>query len=295
MAERIPVDEKVLEQRIDEMWGKVTLYNCYQLFVQLSSKKMKNPAVEFAAQAKAGKYNDLSDAEYQIELEKCKLKSKPWEDKPEADMLTLYFSATDMLPKNGIRTLVSNTNNALKAMGGADKMIASVYGIAITAMSFFTDPTISTLTSGTPDQNVDLGGLSFPRRFGVRFNSNYTAKYHFIGQQAVWSAYEDSDFKKDLGKEFYHEDLISREGWARYYFDGKFKNDVGYVKLEVKNPSSGALIRTFYFEFRKNYQTSLDGRVYVKDPVLEEKIIKNGILTEMRKFKIGRASCRERV
>ena len=125
MAERIPVDEKVLEQRIDVMWGKVTLYNCYQLFVQLSSKKMKNPAVEFAAQAKAGKYNDLSDAEYQIELEKCKLKSKPWEDKPEADMLTLYFSATDMLPKNSIRTLVSNTNNALKAMGGADKMIAS--------------------------------------------------------------------------------------------------------------------------------------------------------------------------
>lgn len=285
MAERIPVDEKILEQRIDNMWGKVTLYNCYQLFVQLSSKKMKNPAVEFAAQAKAGKYNDLSDAEYALELERCKLKSRPWEDKPEADMLSLYFSATDMLPKNGIRTLVSNTNNALKAMGGADKMIASVYGIAITAMSFFTDPTISTLTSGTPDQNVDLGGLSFPRRFGVRFSSNYMAKYHFVGQQAVWSAYADAEFKEDLGKDFYHEDLISREGWARYYFDGKFKDDIGYVKLEIKNPYSGALIRTFYFEFRKNYQTSLNGRVYVKDAILEEKIIKNGILTEMRKFK----------
>lgn len=152
-------------------------------------------------------------------------------------------------------------------------------------MSFFTDPTISTLTSGTLNQNVDLGGLSFPRRFGVRFNANYMAKYHFVGQQAVWSAYEDPDFKNSLGKDFYHEDMVTREGWARYYFDGKFKNDIGYVKLEIKNPSSGALIRTFYFEFRKNYQTSLDGRVYMKDPVLEEKIIKNGILTEMRKFK----------
>ena len=285
MAERTRIDDKVLEQKIDEMWGKVTLYNCYQLFVQLSSKKMKNPAVEFANQAKAGKFNDLSDAEYAIELEKVKNKAKLWEDKQDADLLTLYFSATDALPRNSMRTLVANANNALKAMGGADKMMASVYGIAITAMSFFTDPTISTLTSGTLNQNVDLGGLSFPRRFGVRFNSNYMEKYHFVGQQAVWSAYDDPEFKNDLGKDFYHEDMVSREGWARYYFDGKFKNDIGYVKLEIKNPSSGALIRTFYFEFQKNYQTSLDGRVYMKDPILEEKIVKNGILTEMRKFK----------
>ena len=285
MAERTRIDDKVLEQKIDEMWGKVTLYNCYQLFVQLSSKKMKNPAIEFANQAKAGKYNDLSDAEYAIELEKVKNKAKLWEDKQDADLLTLYFSATDALPRNSMRTLVANANNALKAMGGADKMMASVYGIAITAMSFFTDPTISTLTSGTLNQNVDLGGLSFPRRFGVRFNSNYIEKYHFVGQQAIWTAYDDPEFRNNLGKDFYHEDMISREGWARYYFDGKFKNDVGYVKLEIKNPSSGALIRTFYFEFQKNYQTSLDGRVYAKDPILEKKIIKNGILTEMRKFK----------
>lgn len=285
MAERTHLNEKVLEQRLDEMWGKVTLYNCYQLFVQLSSKKMKNPAVEFSNQAKAGKFNDLSDAEYQAELEKVKNKSKLWEDKPEADLLTLYFSATDMLPRNSMRTLVANANNALKAIGGAEKMLSSVYGIAITAMSFFTDPTISTLTSGTPNQNVDLGGMSFPRRMGVRFNSDYINKYHFVGQQAVWNAYEDIDFKNCLGKDFYHEDMVTREGWARYYFDGKFKNDIAYVKLEIKNPSNGSLIRTFYFEFKKNYQTSLDGRVYMKDPVLEEKIVKNGLLTELRKFK----------
>jgi hypothetical protein len=125
MAERTHTDQKVLEQKIDEMWGKVTLYNCYQLFVQLSSKKMKNPAAEFSAQAKAGKFNDLSDEAYAKELEKVKNKSKLWEDKPEADLLTLYFSATDALPKNSMRTLVSNANNALKSMGGAEKMMAS--------------------------------------------------------------------------------------------------------------------------------------------------------------------------
>lgn len=285
MAERTHIDDKVLEQKIDEMWGKVTLYNCYQLFVQLSSKKMKNPAVEFSNQAKAGKFNDLSDEEYEIELNKVKNKSKLWEDKPDADLLTLYFAATDALPKNSMRTLVSNANNALKSMGGAEKMMASVYGIAITAMSFFTDPTISTLTSGTLNQNVDLGSLSFPRRAGVRFNSDYIKKYHFVGLQCVWNAYEDIGFEKCLGKDFYHEDMVTREGWARYFFDGKFKNETAYLKLEIKNPSSGILVRTFFFEFKKNYQTSLDGRVYMKDPVLEEKIVKNGIITELRKFK----------
>ena len=163
--------------------------------------------------------------------------------------------------------------------------ITIVYGIAITAMSFFTDPTISTLTSGTLSQNVDLGSLSFPRRMGVRFNSDYAQQYHFVAQRAVWDAFEDENFEKCLGKAFHHEDMVTREGWARYYFDGKFESEVAYIRLEIKNPSSGNLIRTFYFKFKKDYQMSLDGRVYVKDPILEEKIVKNGILTEMRKFK----------
>lgn len=163
--------------------------------------------------------------------------------------------------------------------------ITIVYGIAITAMSFFTDPTISTLTSGTLTQNVDLGSLSFPRRMGVRFNSDFIQKYHFIGQQAVWDAFEDINFTKPLGKDFHHEDMVSREGWARYYFDGKFKSEIAYIRLEIRNPSTDNLIRTFYFMFRKTYQTSLDGRTYTKDPVLGEKIVKNGVLTELRKFK----------
>lgn len=133
-AERTNMEPKVLENKIDEMWGKVTLYNCYQLFVQLTSKKLKNPAVEFAKEAKAGKYDSLSDEEYDEKLTEVEAKSKLWEDKPETDLLTLYFNATDALPKNSMRNLVSNANNALRAMAGAEKMMASVYGIAITAM-----------------------------------------------------------------------------------------------------------------------------------------------------------------
>lgn len=284
-AEKTKMEDKILENQLDAMWGKVTLYNCYQLFVQLTSKKLKNPAVEFTKEVKAGKYNSLSDDEYAEKLEKIEAEAKLWEDRPEIDMLTLFFNATAALPKNQMRTLISNADNSLKAMAGAEKMLASVYGIAITAMSFFTDPTISTLTSGTPSQNVDLAGLSFPRRIGVKFHPAFIERYHLTGLQVKWQAYEDINFEKKMSKDFYHEDLVTREGWAKYYFKGIFPEDTAYLKLEIVNPQTGFLVKTLYFKFVKSYQTSLSGKTYVKDPVLGEKIVKNGLLTELRKVK----------
>lgn len=151
--------------------------------------------------------------------------------------------------------------------------------------SFFTDPTISTLTSGTPSQNVDLAGMSFPRRLGVRFNSDFVKRYHLTGMQAKWMSYEDKAFTKEMGKDFYHEDLVSSEGWAKYYFKGKYPKDTAYIKLQIVNPQTGMLIRTFYFQFIKSYLTSLDARYYVTDPVLGDKIVRNGVLTELRPVK----------
>ncbi len=141
--------------------------------MQLTAKKVKNPMKVLEGRAKAGEFGDPQgedfdvdayDAEREIAMKKAihwgTTDKAPGSD--ELDMLTLYFNATAGLPQNSMRTMVSNADNALRAMAGAEKMIASVYGIAITAMSFFTDPTISTLTSGAPSQNTDLGGLSFP-------------------------------------------------------------------------------------------------------------------------------------
>ena len=65
---------------------------------------------------------------------KEKAKAEIWDSQPQADVLTLYFNATDRLPRNQMRTLVGNANSALRSMGGAEKMLSSVYGIAITAM-----------------------------------------------------------------------------------------------------------------------------------------------------------------
>lgn len=281
-AEKTRMDNRTLETKLDELWGRVTLYNCYQFFTELSSKKLKNPAVEFTKEVKAGKYSDLSQDEYDKLLEEVEKKSALWEDKPEADLLTLYFNASSMLPQNQIRTLAGNANKSLRSMAGAEKMMASVYGIAITAMSFFTDQTISTLTSGTPSQNVDLAGLSFPRRLGFRMQADFIKKYHLLGMQCKWQAYSDAGFTESLGKDFYHEDLINRAGWARFYFKGIFPEEVAYLKCDIVNPQTEQLVRTFYFRFQKMYQTTLSGRMYMKDPILGNKIVKNGVMTELR-------------
>ena len=287
LAARTDMDPKILDKRLDEMWGKVTLYNCYQLFVQLTAKKMKNPIKLVEQRLQSGEFGDPegddfdSDA-YYTEMSAAEERAFLWDDKPELDQLTLFFNATAALPRNSMRTEVANADNALRAMGAAEKMLASVYGIAITAMSFFADPTIATLTSGTPSQNTDLGGLSFPRRMGVRFGMNYLKRDHLVGAQAKWDAFEDAGFKTPLGKDFEHSDIVSREGWARYYFKGKFAGDVAYLRLRLQNSQTGMLVRTFYFRFTKDYQTSLNGQYFVTDPITNEKIVKNGLLVELK-------------
>lgn len=284
----------VIDTLVDQLWGKVTLYNSYQLFVQLTAKKRESPKKKFQKEYKEclsddgkgfkpdSKFGMMSNDEFKEYQENVILQDQLWDGSDEIDLLTLYFNATDRLPRNSMRTLVGNANNALKAMGGAEKMMASVYGIAITAMSFFADPTISTLTSGTPSQNVDLAGLSFPRRIGVRLHPSFIEKYHLTGLQCRWQAFADPNFEQSLGRDFYHEDLISREGWARFYFKGILPRMTSYFRLQILNPQTGVLVRTLYFRFDKAYQTSLDGRQYVTDPILDQKIIKNGSLTEYR-------------
>ncbi|MFJ2824581.1 type IV secretory system conjugative DNA transfer family protein [Streptomyces toxytricini] len=280
------MDPALLEQKLDDLWGKVTLYNCYQLFVQMSSKKIKNPEAELEKRVKAGEFENDADALAE-EQEKAAARAFMWEGKADQDMLSLYFNASEALPRNNMRTMVGNAHNALRSMAGAEKMLASVYGIAITAMSFFTDPTISTLTSGKPSQNTDLAGLSFPRRLGVRFAPNYVKRDHLVGQQAVWSAYADPMFTKNLGEDFEHEEIVGREGWARYNFKGKFPGNEAWLKLELVNPQTKMLVRTFYFSFTKTHQVSLNGRHYVVEPVTGKKIVKNGVMRELKPVREG--------
>ena len=154
-------------------------------------------------------------------------------------------------------------------------------------MSFFTDPTISTLTSGTPSQNVDLAGISFPRRLGFRMASKFFKDYHLLGAQAIWQAYSKPTFagKDSLGPMFHHEALLDRTRWAKMYFKGIFPQNRVYLKCTLQDTKTGMHIVSFFFEFDKSYQTSLSGRTYIKDPILDKRIIKDGVLYELRPYK----------
>ena len=144
-AEKTNMDPKVLDSKLDQMWGHVTLYNCYQLFVSLSSKKMKNPHVQFVKDNDAGKFElggvridpktgeqvmvprgeePLTKEEWEERLAAAKKDAELWEDKAEIDLLTLYFNATAALPRNQMRTLIANADNSLRSMGAAEKMLA---------------------------------------------------------------------------------------------------------------------------------------------------------------------------
>lgn len=287
-ADRENWDAGRLKTTLDAMWGKVTLFNCYQFFVQLSAKKLKDPRSKVDEDVKNGKYPEVEDensedyARFVEAKEKAEEESVIWDDNKELDMLTLFFNATDALPKNSMRDLVGNADKSLRSMGAAEKMLASVYGIAITAMSFFTDPTISTLTSGTPDQNFDLSCMSFPRRFGVRLSDNYVAKRKLIGAGVKWTTYSDPQFKNRLeGDDFMHTDTVGRDNWARFFMAGKLDNDVSYFKLELRSNGTNLLLDELYFKFVKGYQTNLSGQSYMKDPVNGGKIVKDGLLIEL--------------
>lgn len=299
------IDQSVIDTQLDQLWGKVTLYNCYQFFVRLSSKKIKNPINKLKEDDKSGDLlkavkDDLANEgitedspdfdqkkreKIQERADKAQREAELWNDQPEIDELSLFFNATDVLPRSSMRDLVANANNSLKAMGGSDKTISSVYGIAITSMAFFTDPTISTLTSGTPSQNVDLAGVSFPRRIGFRMASKFAKDWNITGQQCVWDAFSDPEFKHNLGKKFHYEGLVNRTRWAIYFISGIFPQDTVYIRCTLRNIQTQMETEEFYFEFVKGYKTSLSGRTYIKNPILGTKIIKDGTLYELRPFK----------
>ena len=86
-----------LNRALDKSWGHVTLYNVYQMMIQLAAKKSKN--------------QDL------IHLD---------DDDPsdEKDFLTLFFDATAKLPSNKLRISTANQDKSLRAMSQSEKTIA---------------------------------------------------------------------------------------------------------------------------------------------------------------------------
>ena len=124
-------DPKVLSSQLDQLWGKCTLYNAYQFFTNTTSKKLKNPVAILGAKMKADlekteDQRDHTNAEWEEKMDLAQKQSEAWDGAEEADIMTLYSNATAKLPRNSMRTMVSNADSSLRAMGGAEKMISSL-------------------------------------------------------------------------------------------------------------------------------------------------------------------------
>lgn len=160
--------------------------------------------------------------------------------------------------------------------------IAIVYGISLTAIKFFADDNISHLTSGRPSQNFDIMGMSFPRRFEVKLDSEYAKDAGLRAQGYEWTAYSDPELKHDLGKGFRYSNVISADGWMSYVTKEIFPQDVVYLKLRVYEQTTNLTVHTWYFRFKKNYQMTLDGRSYVMDTVSNARVVQDGDLVQVQ-------------
>jgi type IV secretory pathway TraG/TraD family ATPase VirD4 len=193
---------------LDALWAGVTLYNTFQMFITLSSVNVARPAARAKAFTDAcATVDPVSGGSPQndalrvlaplIEAETQTLWNGHSDD--NMDGLSLYFRAMRHLPVSETRQRAINEDASLRAMGGSERTISSVYGIALAAMTYFSDPTVMALTSGPPSETVDISGLSFPRRLAVRFDPQYVRDRALGGSQVRWSAYADPLFSRPLG------------------------------------------------------------------------------------------------
>ena len=66
-----------------------------------------------------------TNEEWDEKMDLAQKQAEAWDGADEADIMTLYSNATAKLPRNSMRTMVSNADSSLRAMGGAEKMISS--------------------------------------------------------------------------------------------------------------------------------------------------------------------------
>lgn len=161
------VPQEIIDQEIDNLYSKVTLFNIYRLIGDLASKVSKDEAF---------------------------INVNP-DDPPitEKDLLTLMFDAMAMLPTNDLRSKAITANNAIKQVASAEQTIAGIYATLLTGLSVYADDTAIALMSGGLSDSFDITGLGFPRRFGVKFEDSFITKFKVLDELCKWEVYRDPE------------------------------------------------------------------------------------------------------
>jgi len=279
-------DEATIGREIDEMWGKVTMFNVYQMITTMSRREVE--------------YKDPDGAEDA--------------DPEQLTQLTAFFKLTDKLPLNKMRVITMQQSDAMREMAGSEKTRATVYGIALTAMLFFTEGPITAITSASPRQSLDPVSLAFPRRLRFKLNSEFLKENRLNDRKVQFSAYRDPFFtdqiKTDNPIDFEHTTRFDEIGWAEFRFKGIFEEythieeDDGsvtaipkpiYIKMEVVDDRSNLVMHKYYFEFMRGYAKTVDNKHFIRNPhdgrrVEKDGTIRVGIIDKNKGFVKGNAN-----
>ena len=252
IGHRDNVPQEIIDAEIDNLYGKVTLFNIYKLIGELAAKISKDE-----------QFINVNPDDPAV---------------TEKDLLTLMFDAMAMLPVNDLRSKAITANNAIKQVASAPQTIAGIYATLLTGLSVYADDTAIALMSGGLSESFDITGVGFPRRFGVRFDDAFLKKFRILGELCTWTIYRDSRLTKPYGDEdFMHQEKLAPSGWTWCFFAGILDQEVSYVKLAIT--VGGVVAKEFHFRLTKGYKT-FDDISYVIDPITKKKIVAGGTLEE---------------
>lgn len=291
-VDREDLDEASMSRDLDNKWRHVTMYNAYQMLTVMSRKE-----VWFNEEAvRTGKMYQNGKLISQRELANKEIMEEQYDLPPseQVTQLTAFFKLMSLMPDNKMRTMTLQQNDAMKLMADSEKTRATVYGIALVAMLFFTRRPITAITSASPHQSLDPLSLPFPRRLRFKFNIDYIHKFNLKGQQLIFESFRDPEMtdKIEDGDDFEHRTRVDELGWVEYRFKGiydEYDVEHAFDGSEVKIPrpiyikmtmlsANGLVMDRFYFEFKRGYAKTADGKQFLGNPRTGERIEKDGTL-----------------
>ncbi|HFO1542025.1 TPA: TraM recognition domain-containing protein [Staphylococcus aureus] len=298
-------DESTIARDLDNMWGKVTMFNVYQMLTSMSRREVvfvkkaiensDNLSSDDIAKIQAG----ITEEDENGNLVKKPFKSKKGIEYTASDLeqlteLSAFFKLMTYMPENKMRTITLQQSDAINLMSQSEKTTATVYGIALVAMLFFTNGPITAITSASPRQSLDPLSLAFPRRLRFKVNQSFLKMHKLNGRKVKFDAFRDPAMTDQIvGDDFEHETKLDSLGWVEFRFKGIFdeyeyiEEDDGtttkipkpiYIRMRIIDSKTGYSMFTYKFEFNRGYARTVDGKHFITNPVTNQRIEQGGTL-----------------